>query len=138
MSDDAPTDSDGDGGEPAFRKVSTDDLDAEPWAGVDPEIVPVGYRLRPEHLRPNVWEYEPGDEMPVHRQDEQDELFYVIDGSAEMTVEDESVPLTAGDFVYVPPESLRGITATTACTILAIGAPNTDDDGVFPDSDGST
>lgn len=118
-----------------FRKVSIDTLDAEPWEGVDPEIVPVGYELRPTQLRPNVWEYEPGDEMPAHRQQEQDELFYVMEGTAEMTVDGESFEATAGEFVFVPPENWRGFVATTYCRILAIGAPNTTNDGIFKDEE---
>jgi len=116
-----------------FRLVTIDALEPQEWPGVDPMIRPVGYELQPDAMRPNVWEYDPGEEMPVHHQTEQEELFVVLEGTAEITIGDHETEVSSGDVVWIPPEPWRGIVAQTQCRILAIGAPNTSDDGVFRD-----
>jgi len=135
-----PEDDATDGDDPApdrttaeFRTASIDALESQDWPGVDPTIQLVGYELQPDAMRPNVWEYDPGDEMPMHHQTEQEELFVVLEGTTEITIGDHETEVSAGDAVWIPPEPWRGIVARTHYRILAIGAPNTSDDGVFRD-----
>jgi mannose-6-phosphate isomerase-like protein (cupin superfamily) len=72
-----------------------------------------------------------------HTEPRHEELFLVVSGHAEFTVDDEKVDAPAGTFVYVPdPATQRGAVALEAGTVLlAIGAePGT----VFSPSDWDT
>ncbi|NHN49017.1 cupin domain-containing protein [Halostella sp. JP-L12] len=113
-----------------YEKTSLDDLDEHDVDGVEPGLKAVGYELRPEKMRPSVWTYTEGESNNRHRQEEQEELYYAIDGRFEIAVEDETVTMEAGDFVVVDPEAWRQITATEDGTLLAVGAPNVEDDAV--------
>src|SRR4051812_46460340 len=44
----------------------------------------------------------PGFAPPVHRHLEEDEMFYVLSGSAEFRCDGESLTARAGDFVLLP------------------------------------
>lgn len=45
---------------------------------------------------------EPGSGAPLHVHNGEAEAFYVLQGTLELTCGDETVPATAGDFVYTP------------------------------------
>ena len=116
-----------------YEKVSLDDVEQRDIDGVEPALRAIGYELRPSEMRPSVWEYAPGESNNRHRQEQQEELYVVLDGRLEMDVDDETVSLTAGDCVVVPPESWRKLRATEQSRVLVVGAPNVSDDGVLPD-----
>lgn len=65
-------------------------------SGVEPRIVPVGYVLRAERIRATVWVPDPGESIPQGRQRRQKELFHVIEGTAEMTVDEDTVEVNEG------------------------------------------
>lgn len=116
-----------------YRKVNLDDVDEREIDDIEPRLRSVGYELRPQQMRPSVWTFEEGDSNNRHRQREQEELYYVVDGTAVMDVDGEEFDVETGDFVVVSPDSWRQITATSPCTILAIGAPNVKDDTIRED-----
>lgn len=122
-----------------YSKIGLDDVDPVDVDGMDAEVLPVGYHLRPEKMRPSVWRYEDGESGRRHRQGEQEELYVVLDGSYEMTVERdgdvETFDFGEGDYVVVPPETWRQLTAREDSTLLVVGAPNVKDDGIW-DRDG--
>ncbi len=95
--------------------------------------LPIG----PDRLRPSVWHYEQGDENTYHRQDEQEELYLVLEGIVDVTIEREDqrdvVALEPGDVLVVPPESWRQLRAVEESRVLVIGAPNVSDDAILPD-----
>ena len=115
-----------------LENVERRELDFE-----DPTLLPVGLELQPEQMRPSVWEYEQGEENAYHRQDQQEELYVVLEGTVDVTVERgdnrDVVELTHHDFLVVPPESWRQLRAVEDSVVLAIGAPNVKDDGILED-----
>lgn len=114
----------------SYMKVSLDDLDPQEIDDVEPTLRAVGYELRPSQMRPSVWEFAPGESNNRHRQGEQEELYIVLDGRLEMEVEGETFTVTADDYIVVPPESWRQLTAEEASQVLIIGAPNVQDDAI--------
>lgn len=114
----------------SYSKVNVDELEPRDIDGLEPALRAVGYELRPSKLRPSVWEFEPGESNNRHRQREQEELYVVLDGRLEMEVEGETFDVTVGDYVVVPPESWRQLTAREESRVLAVGAPNVSDDAI--------
>ena len=45
--------------------------------------------------------YEPGKEVPWHRHEDTEQVMFILDGEVEMTIEDETRTLRAGDVVVV-------------------------------------
>lgn len=43
-----------------------------------------------------------GDKVPWHTHDDEDELFYVVEGALDVAERDETVTLRAGEFCIVP------------------------------------
>lgn len=115
-----------------YSKASPDDLETRSVEDVEPGLKAVGYELRPEKMRPSVWVFEEGESNRRHRQREQEELYVVLDGRFEVVVEEETFEIREGDFVVVPPESWRQLTALEESTLLVVGAPNVKDDAVLP------
>ena len=126
-----------------YEKVNPADLETRDVPDVEPGLKAVGYELRPEKMRPSVWEFEAGETNNWHRQREQEELYYVMDGAFEMTVEREgengesedreTFDLQEGEFAVVPPETWRQLEAVTDGRVLVVGAPNAKDDTILPE-----
>ncbi|WP_336365045.1 cupin domain-containing protein [Halalkalicoccus salilacus] len=114
----------------SHMKVSLDDLDSQEIDDVEPRLRAVGYELQPSEMRPSVWEFASGESNNRHRQREQEELYVVLDGRLKMEVEEETFTVTADDYIVVPPESWRQLTAEEASRVLIIGAPNVRDDAI--------
>lgn len=65
------------------------------------------------------WSGKPHD----HDDDGQEEVYVLVEGAATVTVDDETVSMSAGDALRVDPESTRRIDAETACLFVVAGAP---------------
>lgn len=113
-----------------YEKVTLADVEPRSIEGIEPALRAVGYELQPSEMRPSVWEFDAGDSNNRHRQEEQEELYVVLDGELEMTVDDDSFTITEGDYVVVSPESWRQLRAEEDSRVLAIGAPNVADDAI--------
>jgi quercetin dioxygenase-like cupin family protein len=50
-------------------------------------------------------------------------LYYVIDGSGSLTVEDEQADLQTGSLALVPPGTVRSISAVEPTRVLAVQIP---------------
>lgn len=120
---------------PERKTANVHDLETREADGIDPRIRAVGYELRPEKMRPSVWVYEAGESNNRHYQREQEELYHVLSGRFEMTVDDETLELGAGDVVVVEPEAVRQLTCREAGEVFVVGAPNVKDDGVVLDDE---
>ncbi|NHN61270.1 MULTISPECIES: cupin domain-containing protein [Halorussus] len=121
-----------------YEKTGLADLETRDVEGVEPGLKAVGYELRPEEMRPSIWEFAAGESNNRHRQREQEELYYVLDGEFRVTVEDddgtsESFELGADEVVVIPPETWRQFEAETDGRLLVVGAPNAEDDAVTED-----
>jgi quercetin dioxygenase-like cupin family protein len=118
-------------------RLSLDDLDPVAVDRPDTEasVLPVGYELRPEKMRPAVWNLPAGESTPYHRQREQEELYLALSGRFEVRIESESgeetFELAARDVLVVEPEVARQVTALEDGELFIVGAPNVKDDGVI-------
>lgn len=105
--------------------------------GIAPTLLPIGLELKPERMRPSVWQFERGEENVYHRQREQEELYVVLEGTVDVTVEraDERdvIELTTHDFLVVEPDTWRQLEAVEESLVLVVGAPNVADDAVTED-----
>ncbi|MFO7834334.1 MAG: cupin domain-containing protein [Halohasta sp.] len=105
----------------SYTKVDTDEI--EPVAdGLRFLREPLGC----EHLGVSLLTCEPGWEGKPHdHADEGHEEVYVLtEGEATVTVDDEEIPMTAGDALRVDPESTRQIhNGDAESTFVLAGAP---------------
>ena len=46
-------------------------------------------------------QYEPGKQVPWHKHDDTEQVMFILDGEVEMTIEDETATVKAGDVVVV-------------------------------------
>lgn len=123
-----------------YETVRVDDVDAVSPEGIDADILPVGYYLGCDESRSNLWEFDEGDSGRLHKQTEQEELYYVVDGSVRFEIgedgEDEEVVGEDG-FVVISPEEPRRLVAQEESRVFVVGAPNVADDHVvLEDLDG--
>ncbi|WP_114577388.1 cupin domain-containing protein [Saliphagus sp. LR7] len=120
-----------------YSHVSLEDVDARELEDGAPILRSVGIDLQPEEMRPSVWEYDAGEENVFHRQGSQEELYVVLEGSFDVTIERdderEVLAVEAGDYLVVPPESWRQLSAREPSRVLVVGAPNVADDGIVED-----
>lgn len=105
----------------------TDIEDVESWAGPQAAKRPVSRAVGAEHVTVNHFELAPGERFGFgyHRHPEQEELFYVLEGTATFETEAGDVEVRAGELVYFEPGEWqlghnRGDEPVKA---LAMGAP---------------
>lgn len=80
--------------------------------------VPVWYFVKPQEMREateggslellNTWELAGGAAVDAHSHPTH-EYYYILSGRGIMTIEDEEQPVSEGDFVYIPPDSVHSI-----------------------------
>ena len=72
--------------------------------------------------------------MSYHRQTEQEEFYYVLEGPGRIKVDDELMDVPEGTAVRVPPETPRQVLNDTEGehVWLIIGAPPVTNDGRAP------
>lgn len=123
-----------------YSKISHSDAEERVRRKDEPAVRALGYELRhrgdprPRKMRFNYFHYEEGDTIRRHCQQEQEELFFVVDGRVSIEVDGEEFTAETGDFVVVDPGSWRRTRALTETEIFAIGAPNVADDHVFEEA----
>jgi mannose-6-phosphate isomerase-like protein (cupin superfamily) len=89
-------------------------------------------------MRGGAHRWPPGWVAQWHSHDGADEVFAFLQGTCEITVEDETRVVRAGEFVYVPAEArhtLRNIGADDLIVFLVV-APNHQPTHTFYDADG--
>ncbi|WP_265111509.1 cupin domain-containing protein [Halosolutus halophilus] len=120
-----------------YRLVDIGGVEPRDLEDVDPSLLPIGLELQPDRMRPSIWHYERGAKNTFHRQAEQEELYVVLEGTLDVTVEREDerdvVRMTNHDVLVVPPESWRQLKAVEESRVLAVGAPNVADDAIVED-----
>lgn len=118
-----------------YSKTAVEELETRDVEDIEPGLKAVGYELRPEEMRPSVWEFEEGETNNWHRHEEQEELYYALDGEFLVTVESEdgdreTFELGTDEVVVIPPGTWRQMEALEAGRLLVVGAPSVKDDGV--------
>jgi quercetin dioxygenase-like cupin family protein len=70
----------------------------------------------------SLWrvEMEPGQRGPVHVFDSE-QVWHLLDGHAEITLDGAAVPLAVGDSLVLPAGAVRQVTAAGAVTFLVCG-----------------
>lgn len=58
-----------------------------------------------------------------HADEEEEEVYYLVEGDVTITVEGEEIDLNEGDAIRVAPNSTRKIVANEESKIVAVGAP---------------
>lgn len=97
--------------------------------GMDAEVRRVQTELGTDNMVTNVWEFDEGDAMVHHYHDEQEELYYVIEGEFRLKVGDAGDPeertVEEGDIFAFAPDVGRGyVCVSEEGTMLTVGAPN--------------
>jgi mannose-6-phosphate isomerase-like protein (cupin superfamily) len=66
--------------------------------------------------------------LGMHRQPNHEELIFILEGEANLRVADETRPVRAGDFIYVPRNAVHGVTEITAqpFSLLSVFTPQFD------------
>lgn len=83
--------------------------------------------LGTEEMRPRLWRVEPGEKLSYHYHEEQEELFYVVEGTGQMLIgeDKERVEIPEGGFIKPgvrTPRSLRNDTDEDVVWLI-VGAP---------------
>ena len=93
-----------------------------------------------EHLGLRIYDVGPGEDIPVsglHYHDEQEEVFYVIDGELRVETPDETFTVPVGHFFIAEPGSPhRAHNAAAApenARVIGIGAAPLSDGHSYPD-----
>jgi quercetin dioxygenase-like cupin family protein len=136
-----------------YDKTGLDDLEPREVEGIEPDLKAVGYQLRPEEMRPSVWEFAAGETNNWHRHEAQEELYFVLDGEFVVTVEEgggasdesgdgeadeterETFDLRDGEFVVIAPETWRQFEALEDGRLFVVGAPNVKGDAITEDEE---
>lgn len=117
---------------PEYSMVHVPDIDPKPSAGSGTLNVNLVELLGCTDMRPRVWFLSPGDAMSHHRQAEQEEFYYVLEGPAQIQIGDEFLTVEEDSAIRIPPETPRQIRNETDRdhAWLVIGAPPVEDDGI--------
>jgi quercetin dioxygenase-like cupin family protein len=64
-----------------------------------------------KNARIDLTQLAPGTHFGVHYHSVSDEIDYVIQGQANMTIDGEVRPIKSGDLIYIPPSTVHGFDA---------------------------
>ena len=67
--------------------------------------------------------YEPGKQVPWHAHEDTEQVMYILDGEVEMTIEDETRSLRAGDVVVVNRGQQHKLYSDNGVTFIEALAP---------------
>jgi mannose-6-phosphate isomerase-like protein (cupin superfamily) len=89
-------------------------------------------QLQLENSGLSYFKVAPEFRMPFgHVHSEQEEIYLVVSGNARLRLDDEVLELKAWDAVRIPPGVMRGLAGgPDGCEVVAIGAPNNDNQDV--------
>lgn len=115
-----------------YTIANPDNIETEPSEISGTPNVNLADILGCTEMRPRVWYLDPGDGMSYHRQDEQEEFYYVLDGPGRIRLGDETLTVETGTTLRVPPETPRRVfndTDDERHVWLVVGAPAIENDG---------
>ncbi len=115
-----------------YHVIDPDELPVEPDRPCEMHSVSEAAGMDTMGLR--TYRVEPGEEIPLsgmHYHDEQEEVFYVVDGTLAVETPDETYQVPRGRFFIAEPDSPHRAhvpeNATKPAAVVAIGAPPVDD-----------
>jgi uncharacterized cupin superfamily protein len=103
---------------------------------------PVGDAAGLEQLAANVYEAEPGEQVPLayHYHDHQEELFYVLSGTLHVETPEGTYEVESDEVFVVEPDSPQRAfnpeSATEPVRTFVVGAPAVDDVHPYEGEDG--
>ncbi|MFQ3318631.1 MAG: putative cupin superfamily protein [Natronomonas sp.] len=108
-----------------MEKVAIDELDN--WMGPADVKRPIGSALGTEHMGIRLYELEPGESTAFgyHSHADQEEIFYVLEGTLSFETEDGAVEIGAGEVIRFEPGELQQSrnAGDDRVTVLGLGAP---------------
>lgn len=116
-----------------YSMIQMDDVEPVPSAKSGTRHVDLVEALGCTEMRPKVWYLSPGDAMSFHRQTEQEEFYYVLEGPGRIKIgaDEEIHDVPAGTAIRIPPETPRQVLNDTEGehVWLVVGAPPVEGDG---------
>ena len=115
-----------------YSMVQVSDVEQKPSKSSGTDHVDLVEQLGCTEMRPKVWYLSPGDAMSHHRQTEQEELYYVLQGPGRMRIAGELMDVPEGTAVRIPPETDRQVLNDAdegEHVWFIVGAPPAADDG---------
>ncbi|MDX1745410.1 MAG: cupin domain-containing protein [Halobacteriales archaeon] len=110
-----------------MKRITVDDVEHPPTISPASVVRPLGPALGTTDVAVNLFELAPGETFgfDYHRHRDQEELFYVLEGTVTFRTEDGDVAVAAGEVVrFAPGEFQLGRNAGDGpVRALAIGAP---------------
>lgn len=107
-----------------------DPADVEPMEDRPSETRSISDAVGLENLGVRVYEVAPGEDIPyagLHYHDEQEELFYVVDGELSVETPERDFQVERGEFFVVEPGNAHRAynpdVADTNARVVAVGAP---------------
>ena len=107
--------------------------DVDPFDGEGREFRSISTALGLERLGLSVIEAAPGEQLPLqyHYHDEQEEAFFVVDGTLHVETPERKFVVQEGDLFVVEPSNpqraFNPADADESVEVLAVGAPSVDD-----------
>jgi len=103
------------------------------------QIRPIDTELGLENMRAKMWYFEEGDEITYHAHPTQEELYYILEGEFSLKLgpsgDEEYVEVGADTFYAAGPRAAHGHRCISERgRVLALGAPNVDDEPLDPHS----
>jgi len=84
----------------------------------------VSREIGAHHLAVNYTRYEPGADFPQHVHDGSEDVLFVVTGSGWLKEGERTMPISAGDVIFVRPGEVHGVVAgSTGMAILGCQAP---------------
>lgn len=120
--------------------VSLVDLSENDELPPDLDMRPVDEALECRNVAAKIWYFDKGEEIGYHAHSEQEELFYVLEGTFSLKLgrsgEEEFVEVDEGTFWVAAPKIGHGHRCISegGGAVLALGAPPVEDPGLNPHS----
>lgn len=118
-----------------FSRVNVREVEPTPSSVSGTPQVDIGEALNCEQMRPRMWYLSPGDALSHHRQTEQEEFYFVLEGPGRIKIDGELHDVPEGAALRIPPETPRQVLHDGdegQHVWLIVGAPAVRDDGRPP------
>lgn len=92
-----------------YEHVVVSDVEPTPSSVSGTPQVNLAESLGCEQMRPRVWYLDPGDAMSHHRQTEQEEFYYVLEGPGRIRIDDDVRDVPEGSALRILPETPRQV-----------------------------